>query len=131
MMNDELKIKCLPFIIHHSSFLIHTLKDSPIRPDAHRKHPHVKVGKADDEKAAPREKHMPFVERTAGIVSRALQRFIRQLVAASADQMAQTVTAERVAREKENVGAQDDRAESDAEAVREPETFPRVVRQKN
>src|SRR5215204_1256101 len=45
--------------------------------------------------------------------------------------MAQTMTAERVAREKKDVGGQDNRAQSDAEAVRKPEAFPRIVRQKD
>src|SRR5579864_3187468 len=82
---------------------------------AHRAKPDVDVGKADPEQAAPSPDHVLAVEAAHAVVEFLLRGRVRQLVAATADQVAERMAAEGIAAQENDVEQEDERADAEAE----------------
>ena len=106
------------------------LQDSPVVPDAHRAKPHIHIGEAYRTQTCPRPLLMTRIQAARAVVQFVTHRMPRDLIERSADQVAERVAAEDVASQQHHVDAQHDGADSDAEAIVEPERLHRVVDQK-
>src|ERR1051325_1046776 len=110
-------------------------EQTEVVPDPHRAEPHVEVGEADPEKAEPRPKHVPAIEAAHAAIGLIASGRPRKLIAKSADDMTQRMTAEREAAQKDDVDEQDERADPKAERslssrrIDEPKRFPDIDRE--
>src|SRR5579863_507522 len=104
-------------------------EDSPVFPDTHRAHADVKVRERDPEEAGPRPIHVTRVEAAHAIVSLLANRRVRKLIEQSAHKMTERMTPKRVAAQQDNVGEQNQSAQSDPETAVKPARAPDVVRQ--
>jgi hypothetical protein len=66
-------------------------------PDAHGTKPHVKIGKSNPKQTHPRPKHVATIETTNTAIDLITRRRLGELIDKAADEMAQRMTAERVA----------------------------------
>src|SRR5512147_1740361 len=98
--------------------------------DAHRAQPDIEVRHHDPDETQPCELHvtgiepgrlLPGAERDARLAA------VGHAVLAAADEMAERVTAERVARDQHDVDRQDDAADADAGAAFLEERLERVL----
>ena len=118
-------------------FVLRHLQQSPVVPDPHRKHANVDVAERDHEETAPRPTHVTAIQTAHAGISGFPHRSSRHPVEIAADKMSQRVTAECVSAEQNDVGREDNCAESDSEMSRaglrigKPERFPYVVRQED
>src|SRR4029078_5634031 len=102
-----------------------------IGPDAHRAEPHVEVSETNPEEAKTREKLVPAIQAGDARVTGPSQPGCRDFIAAAADQVAQRMAAERIAREQRRVDGQDQAAQADSKVpgtagVGEPVRLQRI-----
>src|SRR5262245_1281094 len=95
---------------------------------AHRTQANVDVGDHDPDERGPRELHVALVEPGRLLPRAVAQRVLaaRHAVLAAAEQVAQRVTAERVAGDQDDVDRENDAADADAELAIEEERLERV-----
>src|SRR5262249_34263597 len=117
-------------------YVEHGYRSAPgveIRDHAHADQAHVNVGQSDPKQAAPREEHVARVEPGSALPSLVLHRRLTtgHAVGAAADEVAERVAAERVARDEAHVDREDDAADADAELAVLEERAHRVLTQKH
>src|SRR3569833_1038601 len=78
-------------------------EDPQIMPDAHRAHSYIKNGEPDPKEREPREHHVTRIQLAYEFIDLKLRRVLRDLIEASADEVTQGMTAERVRAEQEHV----------------------------
>src|SRR4029077_7856021 len=100
--------------------------DPPIRPDPHRAHPHIQIGKRDREEAAPGKQHVASVQATHAIVYSLAGWRPRLPIAKVADQMPKGVASRSVGTQQHEVRQQDESADANAKPAVEPERLPNV-----
>ena len=86
-------------------------------PETHRAEAHIEIAEADPEQTHPGAQHMAAVETGHTGVALGAKRCLGDLIQKPADQMAERVTAKRVACEQENVDSQHDRPNADSEVL--------------
>ncbi len=84
---------------------------------AHRHEPHVEIREPNPYEACPGKLHVPSIEPRSFFPSAVLRRLLtaRHAVVMTADEVAERVAAEGVARDEDGVDCQDNRAHADAE----------------
>src|ERR1051325_7492536 len=108
------------------------LEESIVRPHAHRAKPDINIAKRHPEQTHPCKEHVAAIKSGDAFPCCLLYWFIRELVAASTHQMPQTMTAECIACEQDNIHHEHERADADAEmsmtiSVEEKHRLDRVV----
>ncbi len=103
-------------------------------PDAHRAETYIKIGETDPKQTHPRPQHMAAIQAAHAGVTSGANRSFGNFIQETADQMAQRMTAERVAAQQDYVQREHDCSDADAEmirtrCVRKPHRFPRIVRE--
>src|SRR5690349_9238327 len=97
------------------------LKNSPVRPNPHCAKTHVQIREADGAQTGPGELLVIAVQRTHAVVELVSGGMFRDTVESSTNQVAEGVASEHIGAKKDGIDRQDEAADADAEAVREPE----------
>ena len=87
-------------------------------PDTYGTQTDIQVTEGDPEQTHPCPKHVAAIQTTHAGVSFGANRYLGNLVKESAYQVAERMTAKRVAAQQENIERQDDRSHANPEMLR-------------
>ena len=97
--------------------------------DSHGNETHVEIGERHSKEREPGEERMLLVQRSRARPSLVLQSCppARHAIVASADEVTERMTSERISRKQDDVGHQHDRADPDSQSTLFEERQERVI----